>query len=39
MPGDFDGDGKADLVIYETATSAWTFRLSSRGYASFTVVF
>jgi hypothetical protein len=39
VPGDFDADGLADLVIYETATSIWAFRLSSLGYVPITVVF
>ena len=30
---DYDGDGKADLALYEEATGTWMMRLSAAGYA------
>jgi len=39
VPGDFDGDRIADLVIYETDTSIWTLLLSSTGYVPINLVF
>jgi len=39
VSGDFDGDGKADLVLYNAATSTWLFRLSTSGYVKFPVTF
>ena len=32
VPGDFDGDGKADCGLYETATGRWRILTSSSGY-------
>jgi hypothetical protein len=39
ISGDYDGDGKADLVIFNSATSTWLFRLSSLSYAEYTLTF
>jgi hypothetical protein len=39
VAGCFDGDGKADLVLYNTATTTWLFRLSSLEYAQFSIAF
>ena len=36
LQGDFDGDGKTDLVTYNFTTAIWTFADSSRGVSSFT---
>ena len=33
VPGDYDGDGKADLMIYQVASGLWLGALSSQGYA------
>jgi len=33
VAGDFDGDGRPDLVIYRPAIGTWYLRLSSAGYA------
>ncbi len=28
-PGDFDGDGKADVVVFDSTTACWYYKLSS----------
>jgi hypothetical protein len=33
VPADYDGDTKADIVVYHEATGQWYFLLSSRNYA------
>ena len=35
VPGDYDGDGKADLMVYQAASGLWFCALSSQGYATF----
>jgi hypothetical protein len=32
-PGDYDGDGKTDFVMYNPPTHSWVMRLSGEGYA------
>ena len=34
VPGDYDGDGKADLMVYQVASGLWLCALSSQGYAT-----
>ena len=34
VPGDYDGDGKADLMVYQAASGLWLCALSSQGYAT-----
>jgi hypothetical protein len=31
-PGDYDGDGKADVAVYDTARGAWWMLRSSNGF-------
>ncbi|MBX6316545.1 MAG: hypothetical protein IRY99_27070, partial [Isosphaeraceae bacterium] len=31
VPGDYDGDGRADLAVYRSSTGQWFFALSSAG--------
>ena len=31
VPGDYDGDGKADIAVYHGATGLWYVRQSSTG--------
>ncbi|MDP2989336.1 MAG: VCBS repeat-containing protein, partial [Kiritimatiellota bacterium] len=31
---DYDGDGKADLMVYQAANGLWLCALSSQGYAT-----
>jgi hypothetical protein len=33
MSGDYDGDGKADLMVYQNADGGWMVMLSASGYA------
>jgi hypothetical protein len=33
VPGDYDGDGKADLCLYQESTGLWLLWLSGSGYA------
>lgn len=35
QPGDYDGDGKADLAIYRPSTSEWYVLLSSRHFQQY----
>jgi len=39
VSGDYDGDGLADLVLYNAAISTWLFRLSSADYARVSTSF
>jgi fibronectin type 3 domain-containing protein len=34
LSGDFDGDSKNDLVLYQESSGAWSFKLSASGYAA-----
>jgi len=34
VPGDYDGDGQADLMVYQAASGLWLCALSSQGYAT-----
>ena len=31
VPGDYDGDGRADLAVYRQTTGAWLIRSSATG--------
>jgi hypothetical protein len=37
VPGDYDGDGKADPAVYEETTGTWLAMLSSNQYAEVTL--
>ena len=39
VSGDYDGDGKVDLVLFNAATSTWLFRPSALNYAQFSLTF
>jgi hypothetical protein len=39
MPGDYDGDGKTDPAVYNTATGEWLVMLSGSGYGIATATF
>jgi hypothetical protein len=32
VPGDYDGDGKMDVVVFRPSTGAWFMRVSSTGF-------
>ncbi len=34
VSGDFDGDSRNDLALYQESAGAWSFRLSASGYSS-----
>ena len=34
LPGDYDGDGRADFVVYDTASGRWYGLLSSSGFTT-----
>ena len=34
VQGDYDGDGKVDLALYQTSTGGWTILLSGAGYTT-----
>ncbi len=36
-PGDFDGDGRAELAVWRPATGQWFMKLSSTGFAGYWV--
>ncbi len=38
VPGDYDGDGRADLAIFRPTTATWHIRFSSAGYGFATAV-
>ena len=34
MPGDYDGDGKTDLAVFDVATGRWLIRQSRDGFVN-----
>jgi len=38
VPGDYDGDGKADLAIFRPASGHWFIRTSSTAYTAWAAV-